>query len=991
MRIHLFVWIVLLCTVVGADRAKAADGAPQREQTLLDMLDDLGGNPAGLYVHIGAPDGRLAASLGETGRFLVHALVAEKEGLEAARAHIRERGLYGQVSADHTALDRLPYANDLVNLAVVEDTADVPLPEVIRVLAAEGVGCFRGRRDADALAEAGFEDVRVSDAWTVAIKPRPEGMDDWTHRRYGPGGNAVSSDTVGVPDGLRWKTGPLYQTGRHYYGGSGPVVANGRLFNMVLEEALWLRTPTTDRILVARDASNGLLLWRRRAAPRRGDTLVAIGDRLWAKTERNGPIELIDAATGQTLETFDAARGPTCWVVLEDLLIARDDGRLLGLDAFSGEQRWEVVLTDRDLRHHRRALVASEGRVVAMVNDDDGNEQVVCLNAADGEEQWRADTTPWREDTGLALVFLKDGIVVFHQETRPEEGRRIHAHAISAADGRHLWSATHRRGSMRGSDTRRPLLIGGLVWLDQWGAGGHVGLSPTTGEVEKEHEHEVTSRRICTHNRATQRFILNRRMQFSDLEAGVNHLFLGARNACSEGGVLPAHNLIYTFPHQCICYPMMRGSMGLASGIGHSDREVDDDERLVPGPAYELELDGAVDDGDWPTYRRDARRTGGAVTPVPADAELLWQADLAGADDAEWPIEWQRRGGGRISAPVVAGGRIFLARPHEHKVVSLDAETGEQRWAYTVGGRVDTPPTIYRGLCLFGSTDGWVYALRADDGREVWRFLAAPDDLRIVAFGQLESTWPVAGSVLVQDGLVYFAAGRHSEVDGGVVVYALDPQSGKLVWKQRAESYQGRGGLLVSDGHSVGFAAGHFLARERRRTWAFDPKTGESEMQTEPKALVATEGLLAEMWTRTVYAASRMSTWTVGRASAEMLVFNREHAFGSFREGSSRAGKLAAMSLDDGDELWTVEIPESERGQRASLVTAMALTGEILWTAGRLGPEPGDYRLRAYSTRDGRLLREIELPEAPVYDGMAAARGRLYLSTTGGRLLCFGE
>ena len=44
----------------------------------------------------------------------------------------------------------------------------------------------------------------------------------------------------------------------------------------------------------------------------------------------------------------------------------------------------------------------------------------------------------------------------------------------------------------------------------------------------------------------------------------------------------------------------------------------------------------------------------------------------------------------------------------------------------TAGGRIDTPPTIADGLCLFGSHDGWVYCLRAADGRLAWRFRAAP-------------------------------------------------------------------------------------------------------------------------------------------------------------------------------------------------------------------------------------------------------------------------
>ncbi|MGB2819406.1 MAG: hypothetical protein WBF17_00390, partial [Phycisphaerae bacterium] len=50
-----------------------------------------------------------------------------------------------------------------------------------------------------------------------------------------------------------------------------------------------------------------------------------------------------------------------------------------------------------------------------------------------------------------------------------------------------------------------------------------------------------------------------------------------------------------------------------------------------------------------------------------------------------------------------------------------------------------------------------------------------------MSFEQVESLWPVQGSVLVQGGLVYFAAGRSSFLDGGIVVYGLDARTGKVL------------------------------------------------------------------------------------------------------------------------------------------------------------------------------------------------------------------
>jgi len=99
------------------------------------------------------------------------------------------------------------------------------------------------------------------------------------------------------------------------------------------------------------------------------------------------------------------------------------------------------------------------------------------------------------------------------------------------------------------------------------------------------------------------------------------------------------------------------------------------------------------------------------------------------------------------------------------------------------------PSTLSGGRCLFGTRSGFVYCLQAVDGSLIWRFRAAPQDRRPFAYEQLESAWPVHGSVLVDDtrsGAVptaYFAAGRSARLDGGIRLYALDVETGELLHK----------------------------------------------------------------------------------------------------------------------------------------------------------------------------------------------------------------
>jgi outer membrane protein assembly factor BamB len=124
---------------------------------------------------------------------------------------------------------------------------------------------------------------------------------------------------------------------------------------------------------------------------------------------------------------------------------------------------------------------------------------------------------------------------------------------------------------------------------------------------------------------------------------------------------------------------------------------------------------------------------------------------------------------------------VYVAGKDVHTLYALKASNGKKRWTYTTGGRIDSPPTIYRGRVIFGSADGWVYCLKADNGDLVWKFHAARDNRKIMAYEQLESLWPVPGNVLVKDGEVWFVAGRSMFLDGGLRLYRLDAATGEKI------------------------------------------------------------------------------------------------------------------------------------------------------------------------------------------------------------------
>jgi len=68
----------------------------------------------------------------------------------------------------------------------------------------------------------------------------------------------------------------------------------------------------------------------------------------------------------------------------------------------------------------------------------------------------------------------------------------------------------------------------------------------------------------------------------------------------------------------------------------------------------------------------------------------------------------------------------------------------------------------------------------------------APEEKRMLSYGKVESVWPVIGGVMVFEGKAYAAAGRTQGSDGGLVVRAFVPETGKPLWA-RAIPQSGNG------------------------------------------------------------------------------------------------------------------------------------------------------------------------------------------------------
>jgi len=972
----------------------------------------------GLMVVVGAQEGRLAVEAVRYGPLLAQVLDRDPAAIDRLRPAVELRGIEGLVSIDR--LDRpgrLPYAENLVNLLVLGPISGgpVPLDEAFRVLCPGGV--LLAVSDPAVATHAGLQaagliDVKtllVERPWILARKPWPKAMDPWSHPRHGPDGNAVSHDAlVGPPRRVRWIAGPAQEI-------SNMVTAAGRNYHAGV---------------LARDSFNGLRLWERalHPSPARGGFSsnpqpgsvrpVADGQRLLVVSDDK--VLALDGATGRTLREYPEAGRPVDLLVAGGLLIAVEEQSVRAVDAASGGLRWKHPAREP------RCVVADQNSVYLIEGQPRRGESptAVALDLAKGTLRWQRADWPWL--AGVRACVHHGGLLAYEVSTLSDDKPNNRVHVVSAADGSPQWSRDFVPG-MAHMKQARAMFAGDRLWvLDDRKC---TAFDPKTGLLDKSFP---AGWGHCFPPVATETLLFAGEMDLTDLATGRVDANRITKGACGrDAGLVPANGLIYTFPKHCVCWPMLRDYAALAparAGVDLAARAPQvQDFAAEKGPAEPpsanpADAAGADRPADWPCYRHDAWRSASTTARVPDKLKILWQADLDSWPTGPIADDWRHNSfvRGPVTAPVSAGGLVFVARSDRHQVVALDAASGQRRWAFTAVGRIDTAPTIHRGLCLFGTRSGWVYCLRADDGRLVWRLRAAPMDEQIVAYGQLESPWPVPGSVLVVDGLAYFAAGRQPLADGGVRVFAVEPATGRVRWVQRLDSVPQTEFYAAS---GLEFESFDLLRREGQAValsrWLFDLGTGR--MTCDAKNGFARLGVGGSDGSSAMVP---RGCWSYGpRYESEqvkdrpfvdpLVVFRGDTLFGCLQDRQTvfrRDFRLDAGEKFDAEwfNKWTVQeqarkggdlwrsqrlargaawsVPTSTWFGAPARVSAMVLTPDALLIVGQAGNEGS---LAAVSPKDGRLLSRLAVP-SPLWDGLAASGDRLLLTTQDGKVLCLG-
>jgi hypothetical protein len=609
--------------------------------------------------------------------------------------------------------------------------------------------------------------------------------------------------------------------------------------------------------------------------------------------------------------------------------------------------------------------------------------------------------------------------------------------AFAASDGRRLWETEYLPDLQDGPG--EIYIRDGVAWI------GPLFDKPRdlrTGQIKAD-------RRIvdqlwteghhyrCYIGKATSNYIITakRGVEMIDLNGDRHSRNNWVRGTC-QVGVTPCNGMLYAPPHSCGCYMAAKlfGFWALAGPREDWDRMWEDAaSQAEKGPAYtpRQRANPPATGRGWWTYRGGSPRGGSSVAKVGTDLTQRWKAEL----------------GGHLTAATAVDGRVFVAQRDAHTLHALDSKTGRREWAFTAGGRIDSPPTVVGPRVFFGCRAGCVYCLRASDGALVWRFRVAPARMQAVAFDQLESVWPVHGSVLYQSGTVYAAAGRSSYLDGGIRIVALDPVSGTLRSERRVRN-EHAGALAPPPNAKT-------MDRRNKQNWK-DYKTDLAPDRSDSFAMSGARPAILVGAHNSVYMRHKRFSSTLEEMpqrlphlfSTSELLDGWEHNRTYWALGTGDFSGLPVaypwlikkainvpigvmMAFDD-RTIWTVV-----RGKRGYQIIARQRPGKesvadslpdfqgkrndykTLWTAGLAmrprsivragdlllvgglpkGQEGNPFAvareakqgqqgcLQLLSARDGKTVGELKLNSPPVWDGMAAADRALFIPCVDGTVI----
>lgn len=1005
----------LTARVSGA-REIAAEGQAVAQAIVKDS-----GWSRGICLDMGS-DPALAVELAKASVLSVYRVEADAAAVARTRKLAEDASLSPlRLRVELGPLDRLEYPDYCANLIIADALDEKNLARLLRP--AGGVAYLRG----GAAAPKGFASSAGPGVFTRLRRGPLDGAAEWTHYFNDPSNNRYSSDKlIRPPFRPLWYGEPVIPCADFWM--CQALTAGGRIYLTDASPA-----DTTKARITCLDAYNGVQLWAREVGasryPRVEGTkedlvgrvlhlfilpgwvmpgeMAATAERLYLAEA--GRCLVLEASTGkQTSEFIAPSPTPTnyCWRYVAyagDTLYGYADPPvaapgstkpaesppvIFALDRATGAARWirGGAVQDELGANFQPPLALGADRI--FIRAGQGN--LHALETRTGKTAWKAAVS--NEDSWWEGVVHKDRFLLdtFSRRTYGIK-RLVSSLAFSAEDGKPLETET-----VNG----KPVFFNSSEALCRFPAG-----TSTDGGG-------------CVFGSAAGKVIFFRNYYYTenprsplDFRSFGYNDYGGFRGSCRVPA-LPANGLVHilTTSRQCFCVPY-RATITLQPGV-----EVEKPPTGEPVVERLAELAGnespAAGPADWPAYRADGARTAVTRQDLSRPAKQIWETRVSG----------------NPTPCIAVGDRVFLGSTDEC-VYALEAGSGAVRWKFYTGGPVRAAPAYENGRILAGSDDGWLYGLSAADGRLLWRFRAAPYGRRQVGFGSVVSAWPVRQGLAVDRGVVYLTAGL---IPGQLIYcYAVDVQSGKMVWRFQHRSAPGEGYLAVggdrvflpgeksvpihlskTDGKrfptsgtwgffaEVGYVAGREGVDEAERRQGFLVHGGGNIQMGYRQGVGYTGRIRKTGWQYSLFPAPWDKAPNTGNGYGDNTRFGDGDfflpVFGEELLYFRSKGTLVAVSRADLSKFRAIrEVKGNERDGFVKWRAAGLPCGEPTWAilaAGGKTEEPatllagGPKGVTAVDAADGKPRWSAELPGSTL--SPAVARGRVFLTSSDGMVRC---
>ncbi len=349
----------------------------------------------------------------------------------------------------------------------------------------------------------------------------------------------------------------------------------------------------------------------------------------------------------------------------------------------------------------------------------------------------------------------------------------------------------------------------------------------------------------------------------------------------------------------------------------------------------------------WPQFRGWDARVGTSLSNIPASNETLWSIDLTD----------------QVQSSIAVVDGLALLGCDDGNLYCLDADTGDEVWRFETSNTVQSSPLVSDGRVYFGTSDGYGHCLDLANGTVIWSF----------------ATRQIVSSPALWNDTVYFA-------DQWGNVWAVDADTGEEKWNETLPLDIWASPTVVAGLLYVGDIAGNFRCYDAtngdlvwNRTWQ-EAEIYSTAVVHNGRVLVGT-GLHETL--ECLDAATGETIWT----------FNAY-----FEIYSSAAVSDGMVFIHSWDFLWALPWDDPNGDGVISPV-------EVLWdfqtfdfqggssptvSGDRLVVGSDDGYLFCVESATGEPVWNLSMPDF-VYGSPALAMGRVYVGSTGGRVVCVGS